>query len=161
MGTEHFRSPGPGGKLELHWPRMAANTRLSVAAHVLLALGHREGGAYTSEELARSVRTNPVVLRRLLGKLSTAGLVDAHPGPTGGYALARPLERVTLLDVWRAVDDASLFGLHATPVNRACPVSRGVRDALSSAYERADRAVEASLGRTTLASLLEEIEKAD
>jgi Rrf2 family protein len=140
---------------------MAANTRLSVATHVLLALGAREGGPHTSEALSRSVRTNPVVLRRLLGKLSKAGLVDAQPGATGGYALSRPLERITLLDVWRAVDGAGLFELHATPVNRACAVSCGVRDALSSAYERADRAVEKALARTTLASLLQAIEKSN
>jgi len=139
---------------------MAANTRLSVATHILLALGHLAGqGPQTSEVLAKSVRTHPVVLRRILGRLSRAGLVSAHPGPTGGYELSRALDRITLLDVWRAVDDVVVFGLHETPINRACVVSCGVRDALNTAFERVDRAVESSLGKTTLASLLGEIEK--
>lgn len=137
---------------------VAANTRLSVAAHLMIALGHRAPEPLTSDQLARSVRTHPVVLRRLLSRLAKAGLVRAHTGPAGGYELNRPLERITLLDVWRAVDDKGLFALHSTPINRTCQVSCGIRDALADAYERADHAVEGSLQRTRLSDLLARIE---
>ena len=48
---------------------MAANSRFAVAVHAATTLAYRQarGAEYvSSEELAASVRTNPVVVRRII-----------------------------------------------------------------------------------------------
>ena len=42
--------------------------------------------------------------RRALERLAAAGVVHSVRGPRGGYRLARPAERITLLEVVEAVD---------------------------------------------------------
>ena len=82
-------------------------TRFAVALHVLLLLGcgQRRGPA-TSQAIAESVNTNPVVVRRITGHLARAGLVRVRRGP-GGAVLTRPPEQITLADVWKAMNAAS------------------------------------------------------
>src|SRR5438105_13322651 len=74
------------------------NSRLTVAVHLLALLawvGERYPGTLvTSESAAESANTNPVVVRRILGRLRAAGLVTSHPGPTGGWSLARAPEQI-------------------------------------------------------------------
>src|SRR5689334_7543833 len=82
---------------------MASNSRVTIAAHALawLELARRRGqGSLTSDEVAASVNTNPVILRRSLGDLKRAGLVTARRGTRAGFALARPAEQITMYDVW-------------------------------------------------------------
>src|SRR4051812_50067545 len=65
-------------------------TRFAVAIHILLLLAcNRAEGKATSEYLARSVNTNPVVVRRITGQLARAGLLRVRRGP-GGSELGRP-----------------------------------------------------------------------
>jgi DNA-binding IscR family transcriptional regulator len=49
---------------------MSGNSRFPVAVHVLTALAYRDGESLSSTRLAESVRTNPVVIRRLLIRLA-------------------------------------------------------------------------------------------
>jgi DNA-binding IscR family transcriptional regulator len=106
---------------------VSANSRLAVATHVLtmIAFAERapaEPDPVSSEKLARSVNTNPIVVRKLLGSLRAAGLVVGHPGRHGGATLARPPGEITLADVWRAVDEPSVFGHARHRPDAACPV---------------------------------------
>jgi DNA-binding IscR family transcriptional regulator len=78
---------------------MSGNSRFPVAVHVLTALAYRDGESLSSTRLAESVRTNPVVIRRLLIRLGKAGLVEAQVGKSGGVRLARRPESITLLHV--------------------------------------------------------------
>lgn len=132
-------------------------TRFAVAIHVLLLLasGQVEGRA-TSGRLARSVNTNPVVVRRITGLLAQAGLLRVQRGP-GGAELARPAADISLGDVWRAVNPGvtrPLLPVHAAP-DPHCPVGRGVQNALARAFSLAEAAMQDELGRTTLAGLLQ------
>ncbi|MCU7826943.1 Rrf2 family transcriptional regulator [Kitasatospora sp. DSM 101779] len=138
---------------------MAANSRLTVAVHVLvwMALVRRLGrDLVTSEQAAESVNTNPVVLRRCLGGLRRAGLVEVRHGAGAGWRLARNPDTITLLDIHRAVDGEPLFGLHRAAPNPACPIGAGIRPALQQAYEEAETAARSALARTTVADVLRE-----
>jgi DNA-binding IscR family transcriptional regulator len=130
-------------------------TRFAVATHILLYLAAGPGeGTITSLRLARSVNTNPVVVRRIAGQLARAGLVLIRRGP-GGAALAREPQAITLEDVWLAVntnDRLTLLPVHRNP-DPECPVGGVVRLLLLEAFGGAERALHERLAQMTLASL--------
>ncbi|MBR3225466.1 MAG: Rrf2 family transcriptional regulator [Atopobiaceae bacterium] len=134
---------------------MRYSTRLPVATHILLCIALL-GGEHktTSAFLAGSVGVNPVVVRNVLGQLKAAGIVSVEPG-VGGASLAREPERISLLDVFRAVEgQEGLFRLHDNP-NPACPVGRNVHAVLGKSLAAVDDAMEAQLAATTLRELMD------
>ncbi|GIE81877.1 Rrf2 family transcriptional regulator [Actinoplanes philippinensis] len=139
---------------------MAANSRVTIAAHALawLELARQRGRPWlTSDEVAASVKTNPVILRRSLGDLHKAGLVRSRRGAGAGFSLARPAEEITMLDVWNAVSPEPLLALHRTEPNQECPVGAGIKPALTDTYDEATEAFRAALARRTIAGILEKI----
>jgi len=138
---------------------MAANSRLTIAVHALawMALAQRRGlDRLTSEQVAASVNTNPVIIRRSLGDLRRAGLVEVRHGAGAGWSLARDPEEISLLEVYEAVEPLPLFGLHRTEPNLECPVGRGIRPALGHIYDSVELTVRRELGRTSVADVLRE-----
>ena len=133
---------------------MSANSRFPVAVHVLTALAYRDGESLSSSRLAASVRTNPVVIRRLLLQLGKAGLIETQVGKSGGVLLAKRPESITLLDVFRAVEGGSPFVLPDKPENKACDVSCAIGKLLSSVLADTDRAISRSLERVRLSDLV-------
>ena len=102
---------------------MQFSSRLPIAVHILLCIEHFQGQyKTTSEFLAGSVNVNPVIIRRTLGQLKKAGLVEVEAG-VGGARLAKAPEDITLLEVFSAVEgaDEELFRFHEHP-NPECPV---------------------------------------
>lgn len=139
---------------------MASNSRVTIAAHALawLELARRRGRAsLTSDEVAASVNTNPVILRRSLGDLRRAGLVTVRRGTGAGFALARPAEEISMYDVWMAVAAEPLLALHHSEPNLECPVGRGIRPVLTDVYDEATAAFGAALARRTIADVLERV----
>jgi len=136
---------------------MAANSRLTIAVHALawMALAQRQGRAVlTSDQVAASVNTNAVIIRRSLGTLRRAGLVEVRHGAGAGWSLARAPERISLLDVYDAVEQEPLFGMHHTEPNLECPVGNGIRPTLDHLYGGVEQALRRELGRTSIADVL-------
>lgn len=136
---------------------MSANSRLTIATHALawIALHERDGAQLsTSEEIANSVRTNPVVIRRLMSPLRAAGLIQSRRGAGAGWRLARPVNKISLRDIDDALGTEPTFALHRNEPSPACPVARGIRPALKPVYARVDDAVRRELERTSLADVL-------
>jgi Rrf2 family protein len=136
---------------------MGANSRLTIAAHALAWMGHNErlgGEVATSEQIANSVNTNPVVIRRLLGELREAGFVESRRGAGAGWRLRRAPESISLAEVYQAVEDGPLFALHPAVPNQRCPVGHGIRTALTPVYDGVEEALRAQLARTTVADVL-------
>jgi Rrf2 family protein len=136
---------------------MAANSRLTIATHALawMALAAQRGHQMlTSDQIAASINTNPVVIRRSLGNLRRAGVVEVRHGAGAGWHLSRPPEDITLLDVFAAVEQEPLFGLHHSEPNLECPVGFGIRPALAPVYDRVEQAVRAQLAHTSIADVL-------
>ena len=138
---------------------MAANSRLTIAVHALawMTLAARRGRELmTSDEVAASVNTNPVIIRRSLGDLRRAGLVEVRHGAGAGWSLARAPEQISLLDVYDAVEQQPLFGMHRTEPNLECPVGRGIRPALDQVYGGVEQTLRRELRRTSIADVLRE-----
>lgn len=107
----------------------------------------------TSEWIAASVNTNPVVIRRLLRELQAAGLVDGQKGARGGYRLVRPPEQVSLWDVYLALREDGPFALHPNPPNPRCPVGSRIQGRLRAVYGAAEASMRRVLDGTSLAAL--------
>ncbi|MFE4216176.1 Rrf2 family transcriptional regulator [Streptomyces sp. NPDC056844] len=137
---------------------MSANSRMSLAVHILTWLAYDRRGTdkevATSQRIATSVNTNPVVIRRCLGQLKESGLVEVTQGRNGGWNLARPAEDITLLDVYRALPEEPVFGLHASDPNAECYVGFGIQHTLSEVYQEATDALCRSLSSATVADVL-------
>lgn len=136
---------------------MPTSTRFAVAVHTLTAVALHEGRPVTSEELAASVRTNPSLIRRLLSMLAEAQLTTAQLGAGGGALLARPAGQITLLAVYRAVEESELFTVHRTPPDQMCPIGCNILPVLAQTTCRAQQALEAELERVTIADVVHDV----
>ena len=132
---------------------MNTSSRFAYAVHILALLSLQHGEPLSSEIIAGSVNTNPALIRRLLSMLAQAGLTTSQLGAGGGALLARAPGAIRLVDVYRAVDEARLFGLHREAPNPACLVGRHIQQVLVGIVDDAQQAMEASLGARTLADV--------
>ena len=142
---------------------MSANSRLTVAAHALTWIGlyqRRGHDVATSEQIATSVNTNPVVIRRLLSELRKASLADSRRGAGAGWTLSRELSAITLLDVYEAVESGPIFALHRSTPDPECVVGHGIGPALTTVYDGIETALRKELAGTTLEDVLQDVLKA-
>jgi Rrf2 family transcriptional repressor of oqxAB len=129
-----------------------SSARFAMAAHALAVLAQSEEG-YPSAFIASSVNTHAVFLRRILRDLVAAGLVEAREGRTGGYRLARPPARISLAEVYRAVEPEGPLAASPAEPNVRCPIGAGMRVAFSEAASAAQRGLLAALSGKTVAEL--------
>ena len=140
---------------------MQISTRFTVAVHVLICIEmFKNDHKVTSDFLASSVNANPVVIRRLLQQLKAAGIVRVVRG-TGGADTARPIDQITLLDIYNAVecvDDGELFHFHENP-NQRCPVGRNIHAVLDVRLEKIQGAMENEMKSVTIQDILTDTQK--
>jgi Rrf2 family protein len=129
------------------------NQQFAVSVHILTILAASAGRVVTSEHIAESVDTNPVVIRRIMGHLREHGLVESRSGATGGWTLKQAPGQIQLCEVYRAVSHDALLGMHQHP-NPFCPIGSKIQPALAEVFEAAQVALEAELGKFTVADVL-------
>ena len=136
---------------------MRINTQFPVAIHILAVLAFFKDENYTSSDLARSVGTNPVVIRRLISQLKSAGLVDARSG-VKGISLCKKPEEISLLEVYKALrlPEEVVFDLHPNP-NSQCEVGAHILAAVNGPFLSAQKAMEDELASFYLSDVLESI----
>jgi len=132
---------------------MNRDSRLSVALHVLMHM-HDATEVVTSEALAPRLDTNPVVLRRTMSGLREAGIVRAERGRGGGWSLVKPLESVTLADVYDALTVTNPFAIGCRSPATKCLLERTVNDAIGAALADAEATLMGRLRRITVADLI-------
>lgn len=124
---------------------------------MLAVLAYKAGEPVTSGLLASSVNTNPVVIRRLMLALQEAGFIETRKGAGRGSRLKRAPGRISLAEVYRAVETDEPFTLHSKRPNQACPVGHCIQAALERVFVSAEAALERELARTNLADVLESV----
>jgi Rrf2 family protein len=133
---------------------MAMNSRMASAVHIMGFVANAGEEGTNSESIARSLATNPVVVRKMLKLLERGGLVELRRGRQGGVGLLRAPQQITLGQIYQAVEaDDGVFSLRER-VNPRCVVARRMQASLPALFDDAKHAVETSLNRTTLAHLL-------
>ncbi|MBO9122598.1 MULTISPECIES: RrF2 family transcriptional regulator [unclassified Rhizobium] len=132
---------------------------------VAMLSGLSEGGVLSAAALAEFHGVSTSYLLKHLQALSGAGILHTVPGPKGGYRLARPAEKITLLDIVLAVEGPA-------PAFRCNEIrQRGPNPApdrfflkpcnISAAMLKAERVYRAELAKTTIADLGAELAEID
>lgn len=137
---------------------MSISSRFAVGIHILTLIELNKEGVTSSEFLATSVNTNPAVIRKLMGMLKKADLIEVHPG-IAGAKLAKGLSDITLYDVYKAVNivqEKELFSIHENP-NPECPVGRNIQDTIEIFFTSAQLAMEKVLRSVTLEDVVKDI----
>ncbi len=137
---------------------MRRDSRLSGVLHVLLHMAERSEPA-TSETLARSMDTNPVVIRRIMAGLRDQGLVQREKGHGGGWTLRCDITIVTLRDIYAALGAPSLFAIGNRTEAPDCLVEQAVNAALDQAIDEAECLLLSRLDEVTLSSLSADVRK--
>ncbi len=128
-----------------------------MAIHIAGMLSFAEKMPLTSENLAQSVDTNPVVVRRMVGLLTRGGLVNVKMGAGGGACLARKPEEITLAEIYLALDEEAVFDVPQFTEKHLCPIGKIVRPVLDEFLKRAEKAMISSLKQVTLADVIENV----
>ncbi|WP_143088398.1 Rrf2 family transcriptional regulator [Paenibacillus algorifonticola] len=137
---------------------MVTSNRFAVAIHIMSLLDLVKDERLTSDQIAGSVNTNPVVIRRIIGMLAKAGLVQTSPG-VAGASITRPLDEISLLDIYRAVQSQTqeeLFAIHDKP-NPDCPTGRNIQSSLEEFFAEAQQAMEDKLASIRLSQVTQSI----
>jgi DNA-binding IscR family transcriptional regulator len=141
---------------------MSISSRFAVGIHILSLIEFNKDGVSSSEFLAGSVNTNPAVIRKLMGMLKNAGLINVRPG-IAGAELAKDLSEITLLDVYKAVNvvqDKELFSVHDNP-NPSCPVGRNIQNTIVPLFSAAQLALEKTLANVSIEDVVNGIKEKD
>lgn len=135
---------------------MSTNSNFTIAVHILTLLASADD-PMSSSTIASSVNTNPVTIRRMIGVLRVAGLVDTIPGSTGGARLSKTTSAITLADVYQLTKEDTLFGLHPNTPNPQCIVGRNIQRVLVQHFEETDRLIVEQLAQTTIQDVLDSV----
>lgn len=131
------------------------NNQFSVAVHIMTALGDHYGEKITSADLTASVGAHQALVRKVLSNLVKMGLVRAWRGRNGYSSLAKPAHRISLLDIYRAVEAPRVFSIHQYPKEEACRTSCTHKEALKCVLNDAQRDFENSLKKRLLTEMIE------
>ena len=138
---------------------MQISSQFTIAIHMLAYIAlYQDKQKVTSDILSSSIQVNPVIIRRLLSRLKGAGMITVHRG-TSGTVMAKEPHEITLLDVYKAVEnqkEEGIFHFHEHP-NPRCPVGRDIHEALDGRLRNVQQAMENEMNAYTLYDILGDI----
>lgn len=134
---------------------MQISSRFTIALHIFTCIEtFKNDYKITSDFLAGSINTNPVIIRKILTQLKNAGLITVARG-TGGISPTRPLKEISFYDVYQAiepVENGDLFNFHNSP-NPQCPVGKNIHALLDDKLKTIQLAMENEMKKYTLDDL--------
>ena len=142
---------------------LQGNSRFAVGLHAMalafIAQELRKGKPVTSSAIAAMVGVHPVHVRRVMGALREAGLVESQSGPAGGWELARDPKDITLYDIYLAVEPELPFEMPSRTPDACCRFAPNLPQALAGAMESTKQALQRHLSSVTLDSILVSLEQ--
>lgn len=132
--------------------KMKRNSRLSLALHTLSHMAGAPDRVRTSKDIAEHAGTNPVVVRRVLGRLREAGLLTSEKGHAGGWKLARSPQEITLADVYVALDESLVAPVDESE-KPSCAVEHALYRRVSGVMKDIEKSLIARLSETNIAEV--------
>lgn len=136
---------------------MRISTRFSDCIHLLAFIEIYKGKIpLTSDNIAGSIETSPVVVRRLMVQLRRAQLLKTVHGSADPKLAKEPAD-ISLYDVFLAVEDRQhLFNVDPK-TNPDCIVGGNIQSVLNRYYQDAEIAAYGKLASTSLQDVLDSI----
>lgn len=131
---------------------MKRNSRLSLALHTLSHMAGDPNRVRTSADIAEHAGTNPVVVRRVLGRLREEGLLISVKGHAGGWKLARLPQEITLADVYLALDESLVAATDEDQV-LSCSVEHALFKRVTGVMKDIEKNLVERLRETTIAEV--------
>lgn len=131
---------------------MKRNSRLSLALHTLSHMAGDPNRLRTSSDIAEHAGTNPVVVRRVLGKLREAGLLASEKGHSGGWRLARDPGDISLADVYLALDER-MVATGGTTEASSCSIEHALHKRISGVLEEVEDNLVKKLAETSISEV--------
>jgi Rrf2 family protein len=135
---------------------MNKDQRLSSAIHILIALDY-VGGFLTSQNLAKSLQSNPAFIRRILAQLSRAGLLVSEKRKGGGSKLARDPAKITIGEIYLALGHNRIFKSFEKKPFAQCPISCCIKNSLDDVYEDIESAMLERMKKITLKQIIKKM----
>lgn len=111
----------------------------------------------TSDWIAGSIGTNPALVRRLMGRLKKADLIQVQT-KLGATGLKKPSDQISLLEIFHAVEDQQkIFDVH-TNTNGDCYVGANICKSLTDVYDKLQDNFEQQLDEVHLSDILERLQ---
>ena len=132
---------------------MKYSMKVSHAVHIMVFIQTAQGLPVTSDKIAESIHTNPGCVRQIMSQLRKAGLlksVTGHPLPE----LARDPENISLLDIYKAVENEKPLLHLDTHTNPECGVGVNIQLALQEFYDKVQKDAEDSMAGISLADII-------
>ncbi|MGL5254620.1 MAG: Rrf2 family transcriptional regulator [Brevinema sp.] len=140
---------------------MQISSRFTIAIHIFTCISlFKDEHKITSDFLATSINVNPVIIRRILQQLKNKGLICVFRG-SGGAIIAKPLNEISLFDIFYAVnsiDNGKLFHYHENP-NMHCPVGENIHNILDDRLSSVQQAMENQLKHITMQNIINDMAK--
>lgn len=127
------------------------NTRFATAIHIMTLLAKSPDEWLSSDWIAGSININPVMVRKEIGILREAGLVESRKGKDGGCQLSRSAQAILLSEIFSAVKTAELLGRKNQQPNPKCNIGKDINQRLNSLFNETDQIVSQFLGMKSLA----------
>lgn len=137
---------------------MQISSRFTIAVHIFACIDtFGKDQKITSDFLSTSINVNPVIIRKILSSLKKSHLLNVQRG-TGGTTIAKPLDQITLFDIYQSVEcveNGELFHFHENP-NNNCPVGKNIHNILDNKLMRVQKSMEDELSSITLKDVIED-----
>lgn len=140
---------------------MQISSKFTIAVHLLAVIDYLgDNEKVTSNILAKSIGSNPVIVRNIMGNLKESGIIDISQGKSG-VLLTRKTNEITFYDVYKAVEsvkEEGLFHFHENP-NPECPIGSNIHKAMDIKLETIQQSMEEEMKKITIADVLSDIMK--
>lgn len=134
------------------------DTRFSVSVQIMMSLAYHKDELMNSDTLAKTLKTNPTFIRKLVSNLVDAELIKSFRGKSGGIRLGKSPEQITLKDIYLAsTGEKPLISCHKKPVIKACPVSCCIEDVLEDIVDGIESTTQSFLSKKNLQDLMKKV----
>lgn len=132
---------------------MKYSVRLSDAIHILAYIQIFQGTDLSSEAIAKSVQTNPVTVRKIMGDLRKANLIKTESGKAAP-SLVMPPEEISLATIYKAVEkDPAIFHSDKNTAPN-CLVGGNIQKVLDQKYIFLQQSVENKMKTIFLSEII-------
>ena len=133
---------------------MSINQTFAVAMHSMCVIAVSDPEAVSAVYIGEQISVHPVVVRRTLVRLVDANFLKSYAGSKGGYALSVPAAKISLHDVFKAMQETGAFGgKHGMP-HSSCEEGLLVEGVLNDIYKQVDESLARVLKKITLAQVI-------